>query len=523
MRSSQKLYERLLVLYPKAHREEYGPLMAQLFRDQSRDAWRASRRWGFVLLWLRVIPDLLKTSILEHLSELKGEKTMAEKISQLARPGPAPLKAFIGVAMLVFILVFMLCAIITFLLPETYASTARIKIGKNTNDSAAARDSSAYDPYFIQTEFEAIQSEVILGRVIDELNLNQVWGRKYGTGSKLKTWDCLALLKARLDLRPIRNTAFIEIRVFSEDRDEAARIANAIAETYRDYRQQESVALIRGGLKALEGRYKEQEEKVRRTQDELEAFRKELRISEADAQASAPIPTLTAEAMSRTQTQLLDESKRATELQHSLERLKVLNAEELKQVLPRTHPDQLLVELLSQKNLAEQKLVLLRKDFSPEHPECSRVQAQLDDLNKKVDQNVNGILAAMAMQLEGTEANVTKTQKAMEDQRQSDLDRAVRTRPYFDKKRELESLLSFKRVLEMKIASEQIDIALPKTTLVEIMDKAVPGVKPVRPNKELNLSLGACAGFVLGSGAAGLTAWWMHRHRRKMPALPAAA
>src|ERR1051326_1611361 len=97
MRSSQKLYERLLALYPKAHREEYGPPMAQLFRDQSRDAWRSARRWGLVALWLRVLPDLLKTSMLEHLSELKGKKSMAEKIAEVARPRSAPLKAFFGV------------------------------------------------------------------------------------------------------------------------------------------------------------------------------------------------------------------------------------------------------------------------------------------------------------------------------------------------------------------------------------------------------------------------------------------
>jgi hypothetical protein len=35
---SEKIYRRLLRAYPKAHRAEYGPAMAQLFRDQCRDA-----------------------------------------------------------------------------------------------------------------------------------------------------------------------------------------------------------------------------------------------------------------------------------------------------------------------------------------------------------------------------------------------------------------------------------------------------------------------------------------------------
>lgn len=37
------LYLRLLNFYPRAHRQEYGAPMLQLFRDQCRDAWTARR------------------------------------------------------------------------------------------------------------------------------------------------------------------------------------------------------------------------------------------------------------------------------------------------------------------------------------------------------------------------------------------------------------------------------------------------------------------------------------------------
>ena len=42
-----------------------------------------------------------------------------------------------------------------------------------------------------------------------------------------------ALLRKRLDLRPVRNANVIEIRVYDDKADEAAKIANEIAETYR--------------------------------------------------------------------------------------------------------------------------------------------------------------------------------------------------------------------------------------------------------------------------------------------------
>ena len=43
-------------------------------------------------------------------------------------------------------------------------------------------------------------------------------------------------MKARIDLRPVRNTTLIEISAFSESGDEAAELANAVAEGFRDFR-----------------------------------------------------------------------------------------------------------------------------------------------------------------------------------------------------------------------------------------------------------------------------------------------
>jgi len=91
---------------------------------------------------------------------------------------------------------------------------------------------SPYDPYFIQTEFEIIQDRVVLGKVIETLNLNTEWGTKYNGGVTLKTPETMEFLKKRMNLTPVRNTKLIGITVYSEDKNDAARLANAIAEAY---------------------------------------------------------------------------------------------------------------------------------------------------------------------------------------------------------------------------------------------------------------------------------------------------
>ena len=146
---------------------------------------------------------------------------------------------FLAPFLLVFVLVFGAAAFITSILPESFRSTARVKLTPNTAEAAQAPDSRSasgtYDPYLIQTECEVMQSEKILGPVIKALDLDQEWGKRYGTAEPLQPAETMALLKSRMELRPVRNTSLIAIGVYAERPEEAARIANEIAQTYKNH------------------------------------------------------------------------------------------------------------------------------------------------------------------------------------------------------------------------------------------------------------------------------------------------
>ena len=83
------------------------------------------------------------------------------------------------VILAVFLLVVITATIVTFILPEAYSSKARIKVERDVTDVPGVTGQTSmagiYDPYFIQTEFEVIQSEKILDQVIDRLDLNTAW------------------------------------------------------------------------------------------------------------------------------------------------------------------------------------------------------------------------------------------------------------------------------------------------------------------------------------------------------------
>ena len=72
MSFSQRLFDLMLVAYPREFRREYGPQMAQVFRDCCRS--RAHGGWD---LWLRMFTDLLVSAPREHLDTFrKGNSAM---------------------------------------------------------------------------------------------------------------------------------------------------------------------------------------------------------------------------------------------------------------------------------------------------------------------------------------------------------------------------------------------------------------------------------------------------------------
>jgi capsular exopolysaccharide synthesis family protein len=409
------------------------------------------------------------------------------------------------VILLVFLLVVMTATLVTFILPESFASTARIKVERDQSDIAGLAGQQimgTYDPYFIQTEFEVIQSEMILGKVIEDLKLNDKWGTKYGGGERLRTTETMLLLKNRMDLKPVRNTSLIEVKVFSEDKQEAADLANAIAETYQKHRLDVRKQLTMGGIKALEERWNDQEKQVRKAQEEVDALRLELKIPDYYAAENAPASLMTADTLRRIEGLRIESQATYSQMATLVKQLKALDPQELTQALPTAAEDQLLNDLLQQLTIAEQRLLAVKKDYGAEHPEVLKASTQVDDLQGRIKARVSGIISGLDVRVASMAEGLKNLENEVERALQLDIDKARQSRPYFEKKRELEQLQRFSQVLNMKIYSEGTDVALPKTSMVEIVDTAKPGLRPVRPNKVLNIALGIVVGLVVGVGLA---------------------
>jgi len=408
----------------------------------------------------------------------------------------------------VFLITAIIATAVTFILPESYASTAKIKVendggiipGFNQNAATAM----PYDPYFIQTTFEIMQSQLVLSNVIASMGLNETWGKKYFNGETLKTTETMEILKGRMSLAPVRNTKMILITVYSDDKKEAADLANNIAVAYQNYRIQNNSTTVQKGLEVLLAQFLDESNLIQSIQTNVAYMRTQYQIND-DGSSLQPTPTLDKEQLGRINEEVLEDQKqymRQLVQINSLKAIGATNSVHLRDVLPMMFPDGALASMLDQLHEAERDKNKLLVDYPPENFNVKRVQTLMDTLEQQINDRVAGIMAGLDTQLSTTKASLDTLQAQVETAKQEDLDNAVKFSPYYQEKRKLLDLQETHKMLNLKITANSIDAKIPTTSMVQITDPAEPGKAPVKPNKTVNIVLGLIFGLVMGVGLA---------------------
>jgi succinoglycan biosynthesis transport protein ExoP len=411
----------------------------------------------------------------------------------------------------VFLLVAITATIVTFILPEQFSSMARIEINPDSTvipgmtPGTPSSEYLPYDPYFIQTEFEKMQSEKVLRRVVDSLNLTEVWGKRYNGGLPIKTEDAIRQLKQRMVLATERNTKLIDITVYSEEKQEAADLANAIALAYQQYRQDLRDTNTWNGIRVLEEKFDKDQLSIKAAQSNVDNLRKELNIVDLDPNALGPTPSLNSEQLTTLNQQRIEGEKdyRSAETQVTLlHSLQATNQAMLRDVLPGLTGDTSLSDLLSKRNQTEQSLAALKVDYGANNPDVLRQQSVADELNRQIDERVTGIMLGLDTKVKSLKASLDGFTTSVSNAIASDRAEVERGAPYWEAKRDVETRIEMQKLLQAKIMSEQVDLGLPTTQMVTIIDPAKPGDSPVRPNKTLNIILGVVFGLLTGIGLA---------------------
>ncbi len=408
----------------------------------------------------------------------------------------------------VFLITAIIATAVTFILPESYASTCKLKIENYVSDAgfgnAPLPSQTMYDPYFIQTEFEIINSQLVLSNVIAALNLNVEWGKKFFNGETLKTTETMEILKGRMALSPLKNTKLIQITVYSDDKNECALIANAIADSYQKYRMETRYRFSNTGLKVLQDQYLAESNQIAAVQRNIDELREKLDIHDESSQ-TVPTPTIDSDLMKKYHDEMI-ESERAYKEQlvtyQMLQAIYTTNAVKLRDVLPGLTSDGQLTDLISQYREAERALTSRLVDYGTNNVEVQRTTKLMADLDRQINERVAGTMYYFETQVSGKKASLDLLVQKVDEAKVNDTLNSIKYQPYYNEKVKKEDLKRQHELTNAKILAESMDAKIPKTQMVQVTDPAEPAKIPIKPNKTLNIVLGLIFGLIMGVGLA---------------------
>lgn len=402
----------------------------------------------------------------------------------------------------VILLVVLTGMMYTFTLPKIYVATARISVREDSLDIDVfeRQFNSGYNPFFLKTQFEVMQSKPMLYEVLQNLDLMQKWAAEYSAeGSSLSRDDAYLILRTSLRINPYRDTNLIDINVYREDRAEAARIANELANVYREYRLNQKRSEIKRAVEALENELQKQKDKVDEAEAELERIRKESGVSLLQRGVRADkvrVSQLEADRIAARVDMLVRKAR--------LDQLESLRGEELMNASAYVVNDQSLLMLRKQLVDTEVQLKLMLENFGVNHPEAKRVQAAVDELRVKLDGALEGLKKGIRADYEVAKAKYEALEGELSLVRESDIeterDKYV---PFERAERNVMVQRDILTALRARVAQQGIELEVPRTP-VEIIEAAEPPPenRPVSPKLMLNILLSLVLGLAAGVGLA---------------------
>ena len=404
--------------------------------------------------------------------------------------------------LLVFLLTAVTTTVVTFLLSPTYMSLSRISVEKDTSDIAPLLGMQSgpaqFDPYFIQTEFEKIQSQKVLEKVVDTCKLTEEW--KTDAGDSLSLPNARKMLEKMIDIRQYRNTSIIELRAYDRKPQLARQIAQALAEEYKNHRTSLQKDRVKIGIQALSKRMEEINEKITGMQATVDRLRTDLGISDAAGEESYSI--IEPEIVRRYEAELITSKGVHTTQSTLLEGLKEQSVEQLRASILTAHPDAQLDVLVRELHTGQQTLANHSIDLGEQHPRIKGLKKVVTTLEGQIDDRIQGVLAGLELRVKSSKAQVEQLQRDVVEAKHRESDMREKGREYFDAKRELSNTTRIRDTILFRIMQEEVDLELPKSSTVEIIDDADLPDKAVKPNVPLNIALGMVVGLILGVGLA---------------------
>jgi len=393
-----------------------------------------------------------------------------------------------------FLVVVLTVTIWTFLQTPVYQGTATVLIEPEPPRVLNIQDvspiGSPTQDYY-RTQYELITSRPILDKVIAALNLKQ---RMPEIGAAA---DPARALLGRVTIEPKRNTRLVLIRFEHPSPALAAEVANALARQYAKHNldiklrgAQEALAWLTEQMNSLKG-------KVQESSVALQNYRVKAGIMGLQEQRQ-----ITAQKIMDFNKQYLEaQAQRLTVESKMTELQRIARDKSGAQTIFSVTNSVLLQKLKEEASTLEVQRAKLTQTFKEKHPEIIKVDAQLEQVNQKMDAEIRTMLRALETEYRVAKGREETLLGNVNRLRQEGQELSEKEIQYLTLQRETDSNQQLYEAVLKRMKETGVTGGL-ETNNVSVIEDAVPPRAPVKPRKLINLVVSVLVGLFVGVGAA---------------------
>ncbi len=411
-------------------------------------------------------------------------------------------------ALLVFLLVFVSCAVITKTMTPMYTSYMRFEIQAPKDLINVAQgdinpvQQTVHD-YYLQTQFEALVSENNIKAVVNKLGLPAEW--------ELDEQMAVIRVQKSLTVKPVDETNLVDVSVRDSDPKLAQRICEEVAECYKELRKDGEDALIN---EAINKRY----EVLRARQDELErkadVVRQYIRSGKYISymwQMSGPQSGTPASSSSEEQVfQQLTNQRLQLQTEIAQTTVHITKLQELKDadllgyvtrtglLTAESYSSARVRELYEQhQKEEEQRAQMLLSGYGERHPAVLRLDEQHKTSRERLDEELVGMRDSMVDQLAVKKSEMETLEGRLLEARNNLRDKTLEDQKVLNALQEYNAEKARYDKLESDYEADKMRMTTPRL-YTKIYQNAVLPIAPSSPNVAMNLVIGAVLGLLLG-------------------------
>jgi polysaccharide biosynthesis transport protein len=338
-----------------------------------------------------------------------------------------------------------LAAVVSVLLPTRYTATAKVMVADRAPagpDLTAAAQGMPPDLAFMSSQVQVIASRNLATTVIDKLGLEsdpefneelrpkslfrratdelpiQVARQWLGIAppdantelaKQLQRESVIDAFLQNLDAEVVETSRVIDVTFTAEDREKAARIANALADAYINQHLENEYQSIRRTMSWLNDRVEALRREVKTADDAVERFRAQrglLRGTRGE--------TLNEQQVSELSSQLVLARSRRAESEARLSQVRGLARSGGTSSLAEVVNSPLIGTLIAQEAEVKRKIAQYSKEYGERHPLPINAKAELQDLQTKIGVEVGRVVQSLQNEVVVAAAREQSLQRSLE-------------------------------------------------------------------------------------------------------------